>query len=280
MGWPLDHPIGHKFAHVIAPEDVILIARRYESKPEIVGFGVVRGKFKRSIKGVETPTSFGSARTLRPFIPMSGAPHPIRLIEALGHSRALAQLHPDRSDTYYKKTHAMVRHWMEQMLSRNTEKEPPIKADREERATPKDARIAAPPRNYQLDYNVRTESQRIRAIKREAVLLQRYSQWLDKQGRKLPTTKHGRLQCDGFEEGTRNLIEAKGESSRERIRMAVGQLLDYGFQIQKKFGKTHMAILLPKKPRADLVDWLGPLGIRVIWREKGAFLDNANGQFT
>jgi hypothetical protein len=211
---------------------------------------------------------------------MSGAPHRVRLIEALGHARALAKLHPDPRDTHYKKAHAKVRDWMEQILSRIGEGELPTKTDDEHGATSNDARIAAPPANYQLDYNVRTKSQKIKAIKKEAILLRRYRQWLAKPGRTLSTTKQGKLQCDGFEKERHNLIEAKSNIGRDYIRMAVGQLFDYGFQIEKKFGETHMAILLPQKPRSDLIEWLGPLGISVIWREKGAFLDNANGQFT
>lgn len=280
MGWPLDHPIGHKFAHVIAPGDVILIARRYESEPEIVGFGVVRGKFKRHIKGVKTPTEFGSARTLRPFIPMSEAPQRIRLIEALGHTRALVKLHPSPADSQYLKAHSLVRDWMENVLTKNAKKNPPINTGPKDLAPSKGLQIAAPPNNFQLDYDVRTETQKIKAVKNEAVLLDAYRLWLEKQARKLPTTKQGKLQCDGFEERRHNLIEAKSETSREHIRMAVGQLLDYGFQIQKEFGRVHMAILLPNKPRWDLVDWLVPLGIKVVWQHRGVFLDNANGKFT
>jgi hypothetical protein len=34
------------------------------------------------------------------------------------------------------------------------------------------------------------------------------------------------------------------------------------------------------EPRSDIVNRLGSLDIKVIWREKKAFLDNVNGQFT
>jgi hypothetical protein len=62
--------------------------------------------------------------------------------------------------------------------------------------------------------------------------------------------------------------------------MAVGQVLDYAFQGRKQFGDCYKAILLPSKPRPDIVDWLESLQIKIIWREKKDFLDNANGQFT
>jgi hypothetical protein len=62
--------------------------------------------------------------------------------------------------------------------------------------------------------------------------------------------------------------------------MAVGQILDYAFQGNKKFGDPHKAILLPNKPRSDIIEWLDSLKINIIWRKKRAFLDNANGQFS
>jgi len=47
-------------------------------------------------------------------------------------------------------------------------------------------------------------------------------------------------------------------------------------------GKEVVLYFYPRDdtPRSDIVDWLDALEITVIWREKKAFLDNANGQFT
>ena len=61
--------------------------------------------------------------------------------------------------------------------------------------------------------------------------------------------------------------------------MAVGQLLDYAYLGRKKFGSPNMAILLPRKPEAKLLEWLAEAKISVIWKQRRAFLDNANGQF-
>jgi len=63
-------------------------------------------------------------------------------------------------------------------------------------------------------------------------------------------------------------------------RMAVGQLLDYAFQIRKKFAHVNMAVLLPSVPDWHAVDWLAKLKIAVIWRENCAFLDNVKGKFS
>ena len=75
-------------------------------------------------------------------------------------------------------------------------------------------------------------------------------------------------------------IEAKGSTSREDIRMAMGQLFDYAFQRKEGLKQPHKAILLPAEPARDSVEWLEPLGIKIIWRRGRSFLDNANSQFT
>ena len=49
------------------------------------------------------------------------------------------------------------------------------------------------------------------------------------------------------------LYEAKGDVSRESIRTAVGQLLDYRRHIDPT---PTVAVLLPRRPKADLLDLL------------------------
>ena len=143
-----------------------------------------------------------------------------------------------------------------------------------------EAQIVDSPLHHQLDYIVRSKKLMRRARKNEERLLIAYRNWLDSQGRKLRTARYGKLQCDAFEERRRNLIEAKSSTSREHIRMAAGQLLDYAFQIRKKFPNVNKAVLLPRMPDWRAVDWLPKLKIAVIWRENGAFLDNAKGKFS
>lgn len=283
MGWGPDRkPIGYRFAHEIKPGDVILIARRHGGGPEIVGFGVVQGKYKRRIKGVSTPSLPGSMRKLGPFIAISAAPKRIRLIDVLTHSAALAKLHPTRAGARYK-VHAEVCNWMDRLLAKVGEPESGEKVSPKEKskkgAGVQEAHIAAPQRNYQLDYIVRSKKQIREAKKNEAGLLISYRRWLKRQGRTLAPTRYGKLECDGYERERRNLIEAKSSTSREHIRMAVGQLLDYGFHMKRTFGLSNMAILLPKKPDPRSVDWLTEWKISLIWRERGSFLDDANGRF-
>jgi len=177
-----------------------------------------------------------------------------------------------------------VCNWMDRELSRDgkgtAHKKAPLKTGPEEHAGSKDVHISERRRNPQLDFIVHRKRQVRKARRKEAELIERYRGWLSKQKRRLPVARHGKLECDGIEKGRGNLIEAKSEASREKIRMAVGQVLDYAFNLEKKLGKLNMAILIPKKPQKDLVQWLDSLKISVVWEDNRAFLDNANGRFT
>lgn len=66
------------------------------------------------------------------------------------------------------------------------------------------------------------------------------------------------------------LVEAKGSVTRENVRMAIGQLMDYG----RFFEKMKRAVLLPSEPRKDLVKLLESAGISVIWRDSSKFVSN------
>ena len=75
----------------------------------------------------------------------------------------------------------------------------------------------------------------------------------------------------------RQLIEAKGEVTREGIRMAIGQLFDY-----KRFAPpgTRLAVLLPWHPGPDLEALLATVEVSCIWpRDEAEFVDNAIGVF-
>ncbi|MFE2105253.1 restriction endonuclease [Kitasatospora sp. NPDC059463] len=65
------------------------------------------------------------------------------------------------------------------------------------------------------------------------------------------------------------LVEAKGSVTREAVRMAIGQLADY---IRFLPAGTTKAILVPSKPRADLLVLAESQGCTVIWPQDGAYL--------
>lgn len=269
--------IGYKFAKVIKPNDIILIARRSRHEPEIVGFGVVQGRFRTSLNGFNPPDEgpdvkpgFGSARMLRPFVPMSRAPKDLRIIRILGHTTALRRLYPERY-----RSHADVCEWMEQTLQGERGERPATTSRRS--VPPRETNL---PSDEELEYRVKSSKEVRIARRREANLVRHYHEWLEKQGRNLRTLTLGNLKCDAYEKARRNLIEAKASSSREHIRMAVGQLLDYAFNIEKSYGKLNLAILVPDRPEPKSVRWLSQLGIGLVWEERGSFVDDSNGQFT
>ncbi len=61
------------------------------------------------------------------------------------------------------------------------------------------------------------------------------------------------------------LFEAKSSESRMAVRLALGQLLDYAHHLGPTVsGHLRLAVLLPRKPAADLIRLLGNLGIGCI----------------
>src|ERR1700677_1142546 len=140
--------------------------------------------------------------------------------------------------------------------------EPPKTPHKREESLKRAVKVCLAERNYQLDFLKQTEERRSRVVKKEAMLLEKYTEFL---GRKLKSLHPGKLRCDAFDDLRNNLIEAKSSRHREYIRMAVGQLLDYSFQCKEEFPTLHKAILVPNKPDADVVRWLDATNIAVIW---------------
>lgn len=278
MGWGPDEEehkaIGAKFAKTILPGDIILIARRFNHKVEVVGFGTVRGPFKKGLEGFVAPEKDrwrGSLRVLRPFKHRTELPRHLKAISALGHTTALRELVPARSESEQR-----LCEWLERELSQQNNE---ARSNRQLENLPKTELIGLP-NDEGLDYKVTTRAQARRAEKKEAELVQQYDKWLRDQGRTLHVAKYGQLRCDAFEADRCNLIEAKCSSNREYVRMAVGQLLDYSNLIGKDVGVTALAVLLPGRPAPDIENWLKEkLSIHVIWRDGNVFLDNANGRF-
>jgi len=72
------------------------------------------------------------------------------------------------------------------------------------------------------------------------------------------------LRCDLFDDSNGTLVEAKGVVSREAVRMAIGQLLDY-----RRFedGSPKLAVLLPWRPAPDLIELIHSIGATVVWAD-------------
>lgn len=99
----------------------------------------------------------------------------------------------------------------------------------------------------------------IEAERREAALVKKYKFFAESQRRQLvririrPKGEAKPLFTDLYEPASNLLIEAKGTVTREAIRMAVGQLLDYARFITPK---PQMAVLVPSPLRSDLRELL------------------------
>jgi len=60
------------------------------------------------------------------------------------------------------------------------------------------------------------------------------------------------------------LIEVKTDDSAPMCRMAVGQLLDYRRHLGDR-AAIDLAVLFPAKPGKDAIDFLGFVGVNVLW---------------
>lgn len=256
--------LGWKFANDVQIGDIILIARRHDWESDVVGFGVAKGESEERYFPDIWKDGPVYVRKLEHFITVQQVPEDIPLLDVLPRNRAIVQLHPDHKG---KNAHRKVCEWMERQLAkREKHDKPPIEVPL--------------PKSKKSDYEVRSPEQFKKLQKREEKLLHDYQRWLKSQGRQLAALKFGRNECDAWEAERQNLIEAKARARREDIRMAVGQLFDYAFQMREKSKNPNKAILLPNEPPENDVRWLEPLGIKVIWRSGRSFRDNAGGQFT
>ena len=62
------------------------------------------------------------------------------------------------------------------------------------------------------------------------------------------------------------LIEVKSSIEPPHVRMAVGQLFDYWYEL-KGDGEPHLAVLLPEHPTEKVVDFLQWMDVGLMWFE-------------
>lgn len=113
------------------------------------------------------------------------------------------------------------------------------------------------------------------AERKESALVQGYRKYLKEafgrdvcRKRIIPPNEQASLYTDLYDAIDNRLIEAKGSVSREAVRMAIGQLLDY----QRFISPTpSLAILVPQRPRPDLLNLCAHASIDVIWPEGAGY---------
>jgi hypothetical protein len=71
------------------------------------------------------------------------------------------------------------------------------------------------------------------------------------------------MYTDVFVRETRELVEAKASSSREHIRMALGQILDYARYVDH----SGLAVLVPTRPAQEMIDLLIAHNVSCIWED-------------
>ncbi|GGF99479.1 hypothetical protein GCM10007304_11680 [Rhodococcoides trifolii] len=121
-------------------------------------------------------------------------------------------------------------------------------------------------RNHVRTYNVGGFAS-YEAVREEAALVDEFVEQLRADGsdvtgyRMQPTTGSRPLFADAFDKTRNVLYEAKASASREAVRMALGQLLDY-----RRWFKTEpaLAILLPEPPALDLVELMAQHSISCV----------------
>jgi hypothetical protein len=132
-----------------------------------------------------------------------------------------------------------------------------------------------PPEEHQTErYFFDRSREPTEAERREARLLQDYIQGRRASGHQLVRqriTIPGEakpLFTDLYDATDRLLIEAKGTVTREAIRMAIGQLLDYQRWVTPR---PKLAVLLPERPRDDLVRLMASCNVALIYRDETEF---------
>ncbi|MFI6306758.1 EVE domain-containing protein [Amycolatopsis thailandensis] len=97
----------------------------------------------------------------------------------------------------------------------------------------------------------------------EAKLVKQYEDFVDNELRCLSALLPSgeRLVCDLFDPAANTLIEAKASNSRQDVRMALGQLLDYRHHIKPD---AELAVLLPDRPAPSIIEVLHAHGVTLI----------------
>ncbi|MFJ9211053.1 hypothetical protein [Streptomyces sp. NPDC102264] len=137
------------------------------------------------------------------------------------------------------------------------------------------------PEAFGTKLSIRAATAATVAVRHEAELTQAYKAHLDAAGhqtgafqikvRGLTST----LRTDLYDATEHVLYEAKGSNSREDVRMALGQILDYSRYVktQDHEGEPKRVILLPAAPASDMYTLLDRYDVGVVYRaDDGRFV--------
>jgi hypothetical protein len=112
------------------------------------------------------------------------------------------------------------------------------------------------------------------AERREQRLVRSFMAHLITQGHEvcrlqfLPPDEPAPIFCDLYDKTSNAVVEAKGSVARPAIRMALGQLADYARLVGSD---PRRVILVPEKPRPDLVRLAESQDAELVWPQDGTF---------
>lgn len=115
------------------------------------------------------------------------------------------------------------------------------------------------------------------AERREQKLVHSLAEQLESTGHEVcrlqfrPEGEPAPLFCDLFDKTTNTLYESKATVTRPATRMGIGQLADYARLIEPAPKRT---LLMPERPRPDLLEFAASQGVTVTWPENSGFADH------
>lgn len=116
------------------------------------------------------------------------------------------------------------------------------------------------------------------ATRQEGQLQKKYENYLRLKGFDVDTfmisipESNAPLRVDLVDFTNQKIIEVKAGLTRGYVREAIGQVLDYVFQLKRIRNEVWKpAILLPGKPSTDLIALIDSLNIELIWEEQDSF---------
>ncbi|SEO22007.1 hypothetical protein [Actinacidiphila rubida] len=130
------------------------------------------------------------------------------------------------------------------------------------------------PEAFGAKLSIRAATAATVAVRHEAELTQTYKAHLESAGHKTGAYQirvkglTSTLRTDLYDATDHVLYEAKGSNSREDIRMALGQILDYSRYIKapEHEGEPKRVILLPSAPTPDMFTLLDRYDVEVVYR--------------
>ncbi|MEV5082975.1 hypothetical protein AB0K74_30535 [Streptomyces sp. NPDC056159] len=140
------------------------------------------------------------------------------------------------------------------------------------------------PEAFGTQLSIRAATAATVAIRHEAELTQAYKAHLDAAGHRTGAYQikvkglTSTLRADLYDATAHVLYEAKGSNSREDVRMALGQILDYSRYVEmpEHNGEPQRVILLPAAPSPDMYALLDRYDVGVVYRaDDGRFVGDA-----